>query len=397
MRIEDADTLAARIAGARHTGEVAQSAPDPDSLAPVLLDLGVLATSEPHPPRFIVEGWLPEGQATLFAGHGGAGKSLVALTVSVCVAAGRAVFGLRCERRRVLFLSYEDNDEVLHWRLRRVCDMLGIDLAELKGWLFAFDASAAGGPLYVETREGHGLSADFDWLREKVAEHGAQVAVIDGTADAFAGNENNRAQVRAFVQALRRLIPRDGAVALLHHVDATSAHGGSHKGYSGSTAWHNSCRARWYLLPENDSEGDDADDDTQARVLLELRKSNHGKPGASLLLRFNDSAGCFVLDAEPVASPLDRALRESDDREAVLRLIREADDAGDPIPASTGGPRTCWHVLSAQPSFPDSLKRAKDGRRRLLAVIEKLRAAKAIRVDTIKSTSRNTKEVLRAA
>ena len=385
------DAMPARKWPTEANGTHAPPPLDPDSLAPVLLDLRVLAATEPQPPRFIVDERLPEGQATLLAGHGGIGKSLIALTISACIAAGRAVFGLRCERRRVLFLSYEDSADVLHWRLRRVCDMLGIDLASLAGWLLVYDASAAGAPLYVETREGHGPTAAFDWLRERVTEQGAQVLVIDGTADAFAGNENARAHVRAFVQALRRLMPRDGAVLLLHHVDASTSLGNSSKGYSGSTAWHNSCRARWYLRPE--SEGDDAD---PSRVVLELRKSNHGKPGASLALRFNESAGCFVSDVEPVASPLDRALRESDERAAVLDLIRAAEAAGDPLPAATSGTRTAYSAATARIDYPASLK-GRAGRVRFLHHVETLRQAGAIRVAEARKSNGHAREVLRAA
>jgi RecA-family ATPase len=355
------------------------------------LDLRALSENDPQPPRFIVAGWLPEGQVTLFAGHGGSGKSLIALTVAICIAAGRAFFGLRCERRRVLFLSFEDSAAVLHWRLHRVCQMLGVDLASLDGWLFVFDATERGEPLFVEARDGYGTTPAFDWLREQIAATGAQVTVIDGTADAFAGNENARAQVRAFVQALRRALPREGAALLLHHVDALSAHSGSSKGYSGSTAWHNSCRARWYLRLADD--GDDAD---PSRVVLELRKSNHGKPGATLGLRFSESAHCFVPECEPVASPLDRALRESDEREAVLAMIRKADAAGDPLPAATSGTRTVYSAAAARSDCPDSLK-GRAGRGRFLHHVEALRQAGAIRVVELRKANGHAREVLRAA
>jgi len=364
---------------------------DPDApQGPQPLDLRALAETDPQPPRFIVEGWLPQGQVTLFAGHGGSGKSLIALTVAVCIAAGRAFFGLRCERRRVLFLSYEDAAEVLHWRLHRICAMLGVDLASLAGWLIVYDATDHGEPLYVETRDGHGTTPAFDWLREQIAATGAQVAVIDGTADAFAGNENARAQVRGFAQALRRALPRDGAALLLHHVDANSAHSGSSKGYSGSTAWHNSCRARWYLRPAD--EGDDAD---PSRVALELRKSNHGKPGATLALRFSEAAHCFVPECEPITSPLDRALREADEKEAVLEVIRRAERAGDPIPAATRGERSAHAVAEAR-GLPTALC-GKRGRTRFYALVEALRAAGAVRVDSILRPNRHYAEVYRAA
>ncbi|MFZ5538321.1 MAG: AAA family ATPase [Pseudomonadota bacterium] len=361
---------------------------------PALLDLARLAETDPTPPRFIIDRWMPEGEATLFAGHGGTGKSQIALVAAVCIAAGQPFYGLRCERRRVLLWSAEDGERVMHWRLRRVCAFLGVDLASLAGRLFLFDATRTAEPFYSEDGRTLRQTAAMEWLREQVAITDAQVAVIDGTSDAFAGNEVGRAQVRAFVQSMRRTMPRDGAVLLLHHVDAGTAHGGSPKGYSGSTAWHNSCRARWYLRPtEEGTEGD------RDRVTIELSKSNYGRAGARIELRYSDDAECFVPEIDPaeLASPMQRGLRDTDEREAVLRIIREADAVGDPIPASISGPRTCWHAIRARSDCPDRLKRPGNGRKCTLEIIELLRAAGAVRADTVKSGNRNTKEILRAA
>jgi KaiC/GvpD/RAD55 family RecA-like ATPase len=393
LRAKLAEALAAAERGDADTAlRFAAAAADLDERAgsPTLLDLAALAATEPTPPRFVVAEWMPEGTATLLAGHGGSGKSLVALTAAVCIAAGRAFFGLHCARRRVLFASYEDCADVLHWRLRRVCDMLGVDLASLAGWLFVADASEAGEPLYVETRDGLLPTSAFDWLRQRMRADRAEVLMLDGTADAFAGNENARAQVRAFVQALRRLMPRNGAVLLLHHVDAGTAHGASSKAYSGSTAWHNSCRARWYLRPTE--EGEQAD---LSRMTVELRKSNHGKPGATLGLRFSEPAGCFVSDCELPAGPLDRANRESGERAAVLALIRRAEAAGDPVPTATRGERTA-HAFAEARGLPDALH-GKRGKARFYAHVEALRAAGAVRVDAILRPNRHYAEVYRAA
>lgn len=361
----------------------------PAANVPRAVDLRKLAMSEPDRPAFIVQDWLPQGEVTLFAGHGGTGKSMLALTLAVCIAVGRPFFGLPTQARRVAFLSLEDSEPVLHWRLARICEWLGIGVADLADRLLIWDGTDSDAALMTETRDGAMLTAVYSWVVERIAADQVSVLVLDGASDAYDANENARAPVRKFIRSLRQLIPADGAVVLLAHVDKGAARSGdTSQGYSGSTAWSNSVRARWYLRRERE------DDD---ELLLEVQKSNLAAAGHSMRLRWNAEASVFVADDVPTMSKLDRELAAVDEREAVLQLIREADAGGDPIPASTGGPRTCWHVLSAQTGFPDSLKRAKDGRRRLLALIETLRAAKAIRVDTITTTSRNTKEVLRAA
>jgi hypothetical protein len=99
--------------------------------------LEALAEHEPQPPQFIIPDWLPCGYATLLAGHGGVGKSMIALYVAVCIAAGAPFFGLEVQRRRVLFISCEDRTDVLHWRLKRICVHLGIEMASVPSYALA--------------------------------------------------------------------------------------------------------------------------------------------------------------------------------------------------------------------------------------------------------------------
>ncbi len=110
--------------------------PDNDEgLWPESLDLEALTERDPEPPQFIVPGWLPCGYATLFAGHGGVGKSGIALHLALCIAAGLPFFDVPVQRRRALYLSCEDRAAVVHWRLARICTYLGLDLATVRGWL----------------------------------------------------------------------------------------------------------------------------------------------------------------------------------------------------------------------------------------------------------------------
>ena len=72
---------------------------DDESLAqatwPPPLNLVTLAQQEPEPPQFIIDDWLPVGYATLLAGHGGVGKSGIALYLAACIAMGGHFSGFR--------------------------------------------------------------------------------------------------------------------------------------------------------------------------------------------------------------------------------------------------------------------------------------------------------------
>ena len=76
--------------------------PERESIWPDSLDLEALSELEPEKPRFIIPDWGPVGYAWLFAGHGGVGKSGIALHLAVCLAAGVPFFGIEVELKRVL-------------------------------------------------------------------------------------------------------------------------------------------------------------------------------------------------------------------------------------------------------------------------------------------------------
>jgi RecA-family ATPase len=106
---------------------------------------------------------------------------------------------------------------------------------------------------------------------------------IDTSADVFAGNENDRSQVRQFVGLLRRMaMAADAYVLVNSHPSLTGINSGT--GMSGSTGWHNSVRARAYLTTPK-AERDEEPDDPDARV-LEFKKSNYGPISTSIALRW---------------------------------------------------------------------------------------------------------------
>ena len=345
------------------------------------LDLAVLATREPPRPREIMEG-VPCGYAILSAGHGGAGKSTIELIRAVCIAAGISFFGLPVYRRRVLYLSCEDRTDVLHWRLTRICAYFGIDLAELAGWLHIVDAVGQDSVLWDrDPRTGYTLTPAFERLHETMRTTKAEVLVIDGTADTFGGNENARGEVKRYVNALVSLIPPDrGAVVLIAHVDKALARGNgtTSEGYSGSTAWHNSARARWYLYPERDDDAERTGD-----LILELQKANLGRADRQIRFRWDQSAHLFVGETVPDAMLIDRKHQDREEQHGIRRALKACTDAGDDVPAAMTGPRTAFHVLKVRSEFPQSLLSGKPATRRFWGHIEQLRAMKHLREEEI--------------
>jgi hypothetical protein len=72
-----------------------------------------------------------------------------------------------------------------------------------------------------------------------------------------------------------QLVPQGGNAVLIAHVDkATAKAGHSREAYSGTAAFHNRARWRWYLFAPNRHEDEDAGEEAQGddgRRILEVQ------------------------------------------------------------------------------------------------------------------------------
>ena len=134
-----------------------------------------------------------------------------------------------------------------------------------------------------ELGEGPKATAGFGSANLIATELRAGLVIVDNASDAFAGDEIQRRQVRAFMRALTCIARlNDAAVLLLAHVDkATSRTGRSSggEGYSGSTAWHNSARSRLFMSRTE-----------SGALTLEHQKSNLGRLREPLSLSWRDGS-----------------------------------------------------------------------------------------------------------
>ena len=314
---------------------------------PAPLDLVALSSTEPQRPSFVIDQWLPQSEVTLLGAHGGIGKSMIGLQLAVCVACGQHFFGLEVQQRRAAFVSYEDSAAVLAWRLHRICAWMSVPMVDLADQLLVADGSRSIGSWFSTHHGEAGPTKQFFGMAERLA--GYEVIVVDGASDTFAANENDRGQVKGFIRMLRRLVPSTGALLLLAHVDKQTAKlGASSEGYSGSTGWHNGPRARWYVRREQE------DGDTDS-LIMELQKSNLGRSGAQIKLRWDEQM--HVFDGDAVAgTAFDRKHQSRVELDGIRAAFAAAAANGCYVPAALQGQRTAYSVLSAYPQFPQSLK-----------------------------------------
>ena len=314
----------------------------PAAADPVALDWGTLP-EEPPEPRFVIPGWMPENTVTLFAAHGGTGKSFMSLYISLCLATGRHPFALGDEvpRVRVVLYSAEDDLTAMQWRLRRYMRLMGISPGELQGWLVVLDATASDNVLFTRDRSGLGKTTKrFAWLRDQCQAFGAAVLVFDNASDGFDGNEVERAAVRQFISALKRVAP---TTLLLSHVDAASSMAlpGEGKGYSGSTAWNNSVRSRWLMARyENDD------------IVLSLQKSNYARTGSEASIRWSDELKLFEVVSHRIG-----AAKANDHRVLLLGLLHKlTTEMGKDVSPAKTSQTSAFNLMKDMPGFPNGLK-----------------------------------------
>ncbi len=312
---------------------------------PQVLDWSSLPEDPPEP-AFVIPGWMPDGVVTLFAAHGGTGKSFMSVYIALCLATGRHPFnsGEQIPRVKVVLYSAEDNMLVMHSRFARYMRLMGIAAGDLVGWLLVLDATESDNVLFVGDQTTNGrTTARFTWLERQVADFAGEVLIFDNASDAMDANENDRAKVRQFMSTLKRLAR---AVLLLAHVDAMSsmAEPGEAKGYSGSTGWHNSARSRWFMSKEKDSE----------YIVLTLPKVNYAKAGGEVVIQWSDQHKVFE-----IISTRDSKADVAYHRGALLELFRLATEVlNQNISPAVNTSSSVFNTIKHMDGFPRGLKSA---------------------------------------
>lgn len=341
---------------AQGAGQATGSA-SPASLHDCLVDLGEVVSPESEHPH-VVAMHVPQGEVTLLAGHGSAGKSYIVLLILIHVALGMRFGTLATSRTKVLFYSAEDDKHELLRRVAKICRSLGVSQASLVGWLFLMDVSETDPTLYRVSPKGDtSLMPMIDRLADFVQENEIGLTVIDNASDTFDGNEIARSQVRAFIRTLRaRLARPDRAVILLAHVSKAAAHNkktalATDEDYSGSTAWHNSVRSRLSL-----------DTDDNGTSTLKHLKANKGPKAEPIKLEWHEGtpmlAGTYQNPGAEIAAAFIRNAqqeRDSTDKSALVAIIWDFDRRGDRVPVATTGPHTAYRVFKAEAAFPAGL------------------------------------------
>lgn len=318
-----------------------------------MLELGA-ERPEVVPPVYFVDKWLPQGEVTLLSGHGGGGKSFVALSLAVHIALGINFGDLEVTQGVVYFLSAEDRQATVNRRLDPICKHLKhsdgsqVTVAHLQGKLFICDTTKEVKRSLYAKEKTEGLAK----FAKHVKHVGASVTFIDNASNAFTGNEIDRNEVTNFLQALQLYVGGDtGSVVLIAHISKGAAAGTAVEDYSGSTAWHNGVRSRLSLIPGVEEVG------KPKKFTVEQRKATHSESATPLTMVWNE--GTFVpLTKEDVE--IRTTARKEDEiqdlKQQVFACLVEVLGAGIEVSAAGGGETMAHKTLIKHSNLAKDVK-----------------------------------------
>jgi RecA-family ATPase len=269
---------------------------------------------------WIVRDRLPRRQAALFSGDGAIGKSMTMLYLCSACALGRDWLGTTPEMGPSLFIDAEDEETVIHRRLSSIVKHYqtsysnlfnnGLHLLSLAGQETVLATASRGGKIQTTPL--------YNQIMQFVGDKKPVIVSMASSANFFAGNEINRSEVQQFVGLLTKLaIVANGTLVLLSHPSLTGAH--TNSGLSGSTAWHASVRARFFMrtVKADDDENNEEADTSDLREIV-FKKSNYGPLADTMVLQWRD--GMFL--PKPGVSDIQQAAADSRADALFLTLLR---------------------------------------------------------------------------
>jgi RecA-family ATPase len=234
--------------------------------------------------RWLVPDWIPWRRVTGLYGAGGEGKTLLAQMLMTACALGQPWIGLPVKKVKVLGIFCEDDEDELHERQDAINKFYGCEFSDLENmrWIarLGFDN------IIMTFDNGRPVKTGvWQELFDEAKTFGAQLCLFDTVADFFAGNENDRSQVRQFGQVALGGFARelDAAALACAHPSRSGITSGS--GESGSTQWDALFRSRLYLTRPKSEEGEEPD--PFARILYR-KKANWAQREDEIKLRWCD-------------------------------------------------------------------------------------------------------------
>jgi hypothetical protein len=298
-------------------------APPTESVGgPRTLDFRALADQRAPERTWFRPGWLGPGP-TLLAGSGGSGKSTLVQQEATAAAMGRPYFTEGHSAYTSLVLNCEDGHDEMWLRQEGICSQFEIPLRSLAGRLHLVSRYGCDNALMASLQGQLVPTRLLAELREQVNDERIDVLWLDNAAHFFLGDHDNRTEVTQFINALNGLVHgRPFAVVIVAHPGK-----GVGSEYSGSVAWENAVRMRWYLgasLPNGVKVHEDSGQDDSV-AYLSKRKSNYS---AKDYVRFERVNGLLIPEVVTEQHGLARAQVQQRCEQVLIDAYRRLREMG---------------------------------------------------------------------
>jgi RecA-family ATPase len=309
---------------------------------------------------------IPLRNVTLLSGEGGTGKSLLALQLSAAHVLGRDWMTFLPMRGPVIYFTAEEDEDEVHRRMEDIAKFYGVTRRDIWDEGFTLLSCSGDDPVLGEVnRQGRVITTSlFNQIAIKAQQINPALIIVDTVADAFAGNENDRMQTRQFIAHMRHLgMSANAGMLLISHPSASGKE--RDDGMSGSTAWHNSCRARIYFKSVG------KEDDGLSKREIRFLKSNYSREARTIRVRWQN--GVFV--KEPSIGSLEARAAEQRADDLFMALLRDFTAQGRSVTAKNG--------TSYAPAMFERSPKAKEAgitKKGLAASMERLLAANKIKM-----------------
>ena len=340
----------------------------PKPPAPAVLKTPAEWPNEEAPPvDWLAYQRIPRGDVTTLHGDGGAGKTDIALRLLANVAREAPDWlGHEIAHGPVVLVSAEEPEREIWRRLWLHGQRDGYAPADLTGLRLWFPERDAPDTALAVPDRASGIMRPtplFDSLGVAVNEVQPVLIVVDNVAATFAGNQNDRVNVRTYVNLWRAVARIDSkpAVLLIDHPSLSGLTNNTGRG--GNMDWRNAVRSALYLrLPDERAEAD------RGIRVLETMKSNYGPPGNPLRLQWSDGG----LERENTPTSFHRLAKDQECESIFLRLLDERNAQGRHVGSKTSG-------MYAPKVFADAPSNGGYTKQAFAQAMQRLFAAGAIR------------------
>lgn len=296
LDVDDIERIAASI-GSKPRGDALKHAKAIEAFAAVKAESDSRGDDFPIPldqlPRvsqeerdkdcWIIPDLLVKGHVVGLYGTGGVGKSLIAVQLGMCVAAGIPFCGQKVVAQMpVVYLGCEDEAIETNFRITQVRESEEYRRATFGKTNIPFYSWVRDGMDSVIAKPGYGgdlvAGAFLQLLEDRLSKLpiGPKMLILDNVSDIFLGDENIRVQVNRFCKYILGDLRKkfDLTIVLLAH----PSRAGAIDQMSGSTAWQSAVRSRLAMVQD--------EDEVIEHRILRVMKTNRGTPDFEVPVRW---------------------------------------------------------------------------------------------------------------